>query len=1014
MRGGNYYNPEMVKVMRQNAVADEAVALNKAKAVEMADKGLAFGNEFWWKYVSGNSLPRGAMPGEKITGCPECGDELINKYGVYGWICLTENNSWKIQCPNCGKKFPSNDFKKYYESGLNKDGFFESELADRSLLVNELYPEYGPDKYVDDGTGYIDENGHSWAFIAYYHHWGVWYGSHKEDQNKAGCIERTLDYLKDAWVYTGDVRYAVTGLLLLYRISMVYPSMYLNDWMRRPGRPYRNSDGHRLHGKVVGNIWETFLAKDFCEAADALLPALEMYPREIEEAFQPFAKVDISKIEESIIDGIVRQVYPGVKDGLILGNEGMHQAALAMAIVCMGRCEESEEWLEFLFRSGRSYTEKHPEMRLCVHVTGGNVFGVLENKVDRDGMGDECSLGYNSLWFRQLYRLADILSFYPGIKGSLYDINSHPKMHMMYRSYLPWVIDFKHIPKIGDDGKTGNPGLVLSSDDDLKMLIDGYWITKDPRILVYINRIWPNAKNGKFGNARITKKEEIMSILKKEQDHSQEYYLKPDNAYGFGNCLLRLPVEGGSSFNMYYGRTIGHGHCDKLNFELFYKGINVSPDLGYPEYCEMGFYNREEWNNHTLSHNCVLVDDLCQKNTYHPGYAKGFEEDEIFKNIEVDAPFVYDQTDIYRRSASMIETSPGKAYIADFFRVSGGDVHRLSLHGGEGSLSVEGLKFEKKPGTAAGENVAFGDNPERGKGVGSGLSYLYSVEKCDSPKPFVEAVWNVEDTWNITNGEVESLTFRAWLLGSFDEIIKAKGKPPQNKPGNPEELSYLLAVRKGHGLKSRFTSVYEAYDGKSDILRVEELCIKAQNKKELSDDIGFTTGGLKVFLADGAIDYILSSVCEDLEVSADDKICFKGRMGFLRIKEGKVIHALLSKGTLLAYKEGEYEYTLSSPYDSIRGFVKDFQKTFDQEPFVDVIFENAPEYLSDLIGRSIFIRPRGQWNAAYEIADIKPKENGRVRLSLTRTTIMGRDPKEGYMYLFDEGASFEIPLVVRS
>ena len=185
----------------------------------------------------------------------------------------------------------------------------------------------------------------------------------------------------------------------------------------RKGRPYRNSDGHSLQGKVVGCIWETFLSETLCEACDALLPAFEKYPKEIEEAFLGFEAADVRKIEASILDGIVRQVYPGLQKAAILGNEGMHQCALAMAAVCMGKCEEADEWIEYLFRNGKRIIKEDPVKRLTASLTGGNIFGILENKVDRDGLGGECSLGYNSLWLRQLARLADILSYYRELKN---------------------------------------------------------------------------------------------------------------------------------------------------------------------------------------------------------------------------------------------------------------------------------------------------------------------------------------------------------------------------------------------------------------------------------------------------------------------------------------------------------------------------------------------------------------------------------------------------------------------
>ena len=66
---------------------------------------------------------------------------------------------WKIKCKKCGTVYPSNDFESYYKSALDERGFFCPEKGDRTLLKNTLYPEKGEGWCVDDGYGYIDEDG---------------------------------------------------------------------------------------------------------------------------------------------------------------------------------------------------------------------------------------------------------------------------------------------------------------------------------------------------------------------------------------------------------------------------------------------------------------------------------------------------------------------------------------------------------------------------------------------------------------------------------------------------------------------------------------------------------------------------------------------------------------------------------------------------------------------------------------------------------------------------------------
>ena len=179
-------------------------------------------------------------------------------------------------------------------------------------------------------TGYTDANGIFWSFIPQYIHYAIWLDVHNIGGTDNGFITNGLKHLSEAWIYTGDLKYALYVLMILYKVSMVYPDMDLNLYMRLPGRPYRNSDGFSLQGKVVGSIWETFSARIFCYAADAVLPVLREYPQEVTSFFKDVYPTDPETIEKSILDGIVRQVYKEIKNARIAGNEGMHQSALAI------------------------------------------------------------------------------------------------------------------------------------------------------------------------------------------------------------------------------------------------------------------------------------------------------------------------------------------------------------------------------------------------------------------------------------------------------------------------------------------------------------------------------------------------------------------------------------------------------------------------------------------------------------------------------------------------------------
>src|SRR5690606_9433355 len=182
--------------------------------------------------------------------------KVIDEFGVYPYQIDVINDPWKITDPISGYRFPTNDFGAYYASGLVSSGTFNPDLADRSLLINTLYPEKGETWGVDDGFGWVDENGDRYPFIAYYVHWGLWGYTGKS------FIQQALRNLRDAYIYTDDIQYARAGIVLLDRIADVYPSQDIS----MHSNSYDNSHGGTGKGKAVGSILETFLVKDFLYA----------------------------------------------------------------------------------------------------------------------------------------------------------------------------------------------------------------------------------------------------------------------------------------------------------------------------------------------------------------------------------------------------------------------------------------------------------------------------------------------------------------------------------------------------------------------------------------------------------------------------------------------------------------------------------------------------------------------------------------------------------------------------
>ena len=252
-----YYTDEKMANFKENLEKYPWVAASVSSATARADFFLnTYTLEELWESIPSQQIYR-SYGVNQTYGCLNCGNE-IDAYGNYPYTFDYTNDPWKITCPNCKMRFPTNDFKAYYESGLNSKGEFIRSKADKSLLVNTLYPEKGEKWGVDDGTSYVHTNGRKYFFIAYYCHWAQWYSS--------GMITNAIVNISNAYLYTGEQKYADAAIVMLNRIGDLYPSFNIDDCQWSEG--YRHSGGTK--GKIIGSIWETGLVRNFLMAYEAL------------------------------------------------------------------------------------------------------------------------------------------------------------------------------------------------------------------------------------------------------------------------------------------------------------------------------------------------------------------------------------------------------------------------------------------------------------------------------------------------------------------------------------------------------------------------------------------------------------------------------------------------------------------------------------------------------------------------------------------------------------------------
>ncbi|MBE6552223.1 MAG: hypothetical protein E7665_08830 [Ruminococcaceae bacterium] len=1115
-----YYTDEKMANMKENiekyAWASSAVQSAKAAADVYLN---TYTLEELWELIPSQKVFR-SYGVNQTYGCLNCGN-AIDAYGNYPYTHNHTTEPWKVTCPNCKMKFPTNDFGAYYESGLNSKGEFVPSKADKSLLKNTLYPEKGEKWGVDDGTSYVHTNGQKYFFIAYYCHWALWYSN--------GIITAALNSFRNAYLYTGEQKYADAGIVMLNRIGDLYPSFNIDECPWSAG--YRHSGGTR--GKIIGSIWETGLVDNFTYAYDAFFRG---FPTMSKEALD-LLKSKNSKIQTykdvmvNIENGYIKTIYPTVQAGDIYGNNGMHQYTLALAAVVLDDKNLSKTWLDYVFRAGGIGT-------------GGNVSATFVDDIDRDGWGNEASPGYNSLWLDCYIDLANLLKGYV-INGTnlSYDIYENVKFRKMFTAGIQILATPKFSPNIGDVGTTGSAGQMPSN----SYLVEAYRVYEDPlfaQIMYFISK-------GNVGGIRLTifdkDPEGLPEKIKADVAEHGEYVLDSRmlTGYGLATCMNinkasettagneksfeisgkdlavvngktqlnftrnendsitftpqsagdsisvglnlnnsgavyeflvysltganggkfdvyidgkllqndvdfttkstseRTPVyfrrtaeymtgyhvvtfkaseskvgpltidgvrfiktAGASSgdfhnerttMTMYFGRNTGHGHKDTLNLEIFAFDINMTPEMGYPEFCD-GTPHQVYWVANTVSHNTVLINDS-PMGAQVVSEPKAFDSSELVSLVSVDASKVYASADKYMRTSALIKYDNEYSYIVDFFSVSGGKKHTYSFHSAQSSgVVTEGLEFTKQAdaagnfiGTLAGPNVEWGEG-----GYASGYQYLDKVQKDESPENKISFDWAITEARYTTASNIH---MKLTMMGELDNVVLANGTPPRNKAGNPAGLDYVLASRQSNKtLSSLFVSVIEPYIGDSYILSTDIVPVTT-DAGEVYDD---SVKAIKVTFKNGRTDYIVYAEENTATYTIDKKFYFKGFFGVCSIRDDNIV--TYTNDAVMELVEKQTSYT---------GIVTDFTKELTTKNSITVKFDTAVDE-SKLAGNYIYIENDGVRNATYKIVGFEKKGDEYVidigDVTPVRSYKTASNPSKGFVYDIGVNRKFYIRL----
>ncbi|MBQ6698377.1 MAG: S-layer homology domain-containing protein, partial [Oscillospiraceae bacterium] len=849
-----------------------------------------------------------------------------------------------------------------------------------------------------------------------------------------------LRRLKDAYVYTSDIKYGRAGAILLDRIADIYPGYDIYPYADY----FLNTHGGTDIGSLQGCINDTSFAKSFAEATDAFYPALsdpqliKFLSERAEEYNLENDKSSSKLIWENWEANILEHIFKMAKQNRLTGNFGMLQGALSITAIALDKEPETTEMIEWIYQTGVADGTGNEKT-----LSGGNVASQLVDKVDRDGIGSESGPGYNFMWLSYIMEMGKYLAEYQGKADvNLYD---NAKFIQMFIAPTRLVLTESHHVQVGDSGTTAS----LEFKSELATALEGFINIKDERVrkilaqYIYIvnGKTTEGINYGIFAKDPERAETELLAYIEEDSEPISEMLA------GYGFAVLRDGKEYDSAssltaknnmrdFWMYFGNASSHKHFDALTFGMEAYGLNVAPDLGYPENTGTD-PNRLQWVQATIAHNTVTVDERDQESDGQPNALPlHFDNTDAVKLMDVSAPDAYTQVDNYRRSIVMIKVDDDVSYGVDFFRVTGGQKHTYSFHSqAENAVATSGLELVADPvvqdkngrdivGSYAGPDVPFGQDPDTidewfyETRYPRGYTWMRRPRRDTDPSDNFSVEFDVRDYIGaISDGK--DITLRMTQINNFtpDEVAIVAGYVPKRNANIklPETIDYVLTQRyaqNGESLDSLFTTVFEPYKGERYIENIEAV--------EVSGNVpeGEMVRAIKVTHTNGdRIDYVIyatdnSETYTVKDTNGESVFTFRGFVGLYSLNaDGAVLYRYVNDGDVIDGTGDESTGSISEYTGTVAGCTQ--QLSLDN--YIDVNMQCND--LASLSGKYIYVDNDGKQNGVYRIdgAAQSPNGDGTIRLDIGMISpIRGHKNKEdvnaGYVYNIASEQTFRIPM----
>ena len=810
--GRTFYTDERIAVAKENiAKYDWAKKVRKrifqtgdpiryytgAKKYTAADAFAAQSDEYLWLLQPTTKIAR-VVPQARRATCPVCGDK-VKKVSVWNPFRIDPiKHPYQVQCPMCKTWFPSN---KYH-------------LGD---MTSGNLPDDGDGGiYKGEGPG----KGKRFYFLREYAH--MCYGT---------VVVPSLKSLSQAWLISGDKKYAHKGCILLARLATEYPNYgwddpnlklenrfdrtYLGPWNDRHPH-YKWKSG----GMITDLIWETWNLEDTAYAYDGLYDYMDD-PKVI--AFLKKKGMPIKNGEDLrkyIEDYIFRAGMNALLKGKIKGNEGFHQAAaLAVALVM------------------DDYSNTRPNSKDMVdyayHGIGHSAY-ILSNGLTRDGGGHE-SPNYNciKLDFIRVARLMEEVRKRRPDKFPLEkypDIFAGPKAKGIFDYYIDIACNDGFYPPIGDCSGIGSPGKVN------RLRAPRYSLLAYPHLYLYAIQRYGDPRHARACTAQDGSLYTGELWEPYPEAKIREGLARPDSRIerrsrlldGYGVAILesgKWPKRRTACLN--YTSLRGHRQCDNLSLYLFARGVHLLPDLGYPRTWDYIW----QWDWNSMAHNTVTVDETRPRHSIGGGGRLFASADGVHVVTAHHDPYPDGMrlgtkearpVDLYERAVIMIDVDEDRFYTVDLFAVNGGEQHDQSWHAMFIRPEAPDLGWKRQSkGTLAGADVTefapYTDRWGRSHKKGDFPSYLTEIRRAKLEKA---ATW----VWKSGLPEGDTLHLHVLPLRGPAEVIMGRGRSPVWKSG---KLDYLLVRRRvKDGAASRFLTILDAFQ-KTPV--VQEVRVRSEN-----------------------------------------------------------------------------------------------------------------------------------------------------------------------------------------